>query len=36
LAVVAPANEMGQIADYVIGLLEEILDESCEREKRYA
>jgi hypothetical protein len=27
---------MGQIAGYVIGLLEEILDEPCEREKRYA
>ncbi len=27
---------MGQIADYVITLLEEILDEPCDREKRYA
>ena len=26
---------MGQIADYVITLLDEILDEPCEREKRY-
>jgi hypothetical protein len=26
---------MGQIADYVIALLDEILDEPCEREKRY-
>jgi hypothetical protein len=26
---------MGQIADYVIALLDEILNEPCEREKRY-
>ena len=26
---------MGQIADYVTGLLGEILDEPCEWEKRY-